>query len=183
MVIPSCWALLAKNNAIPQQIPPVIRVFFSSFVCGFLLPRPILSNKKITGTKTALPIRERIPLKENGPTASPPVLCATNATPQISAVSTSKREFLICLLFMLSNPHLLSFLLSCRYADFSLGKQLSYFFTVKYDLGHMLHLDAVKGIGGDVFGCLLQIADTGGVFKLLHHSGKTVLGHHAFVFL
>lgn len=157
MVIPSCWALLAKNNAVPQQMPPVIRVFFSSFVCGLLLPRPILSSKKITGTKTALPTRERIPLKENGPTASPPVLCATNATPQISAVSTSKREFLICLLFMLSNPHLLSFLLSCQNTaiPFFLGKQLPYFLSVKYHLVHMLHLDAVKGIGGDVLRCLL----------------------------
>ena len=39
-------------------------------------------------------------LKENGPSACPPLLCATKAVPQINAVRTNRSEFLICLLFI-----------------------------------------------------------------------------------
>ena len=42
-------------------------------------------------------------LKEKGPTASPPFVWATNATPQIIAVIASNNELLICLDFMSVN--------------------------------------------------------------------------------
>ena len=60
----------------------------------------ILSSNLITGSNTTLPTRLRIQLKENGPSACPPLLCATKAVPQINAVRTNRSEFLICLLFI-----------------------------------------------------------------------------------
>ncbi len=42
-------------------------------------------------------------LKEKGPTASPPVVWATNATPQIIAVIASNNELLICFVVFMTN--------------------------------------------------------------------------------
>lgn len=61
---------------------------------------------KITGTRTAAPIRERTPLKVKGPTYSMPTLWATKAIPQIVAARSRQREFFrgIFCVFMIKNP-------------------------------------------------------------------------------
>jgi hypothetical protein len=63
---------------------------------GLLTERPSLSKIKITGNNTTDPIIDLTELKEKGPTAFPPVVWATNATPQMAAVNASNNELLIC---------------------------------------------------------------------------------------
>ncbi len=55
----------------------------------------------MTGIRKMSPIKERTQLNVYGPVASVPVVCATNATPQMKAASTRKNEFLILFTFMI----------------------------------------------------------------------------------
>lgn len=70
-------------------------------LCGF-----ILSSRKITGISTREPMILLVALNVNGPTASPPSLCATKAIPQMAAVSRRISEFFngICCFFIIKYP-------------------------------------------------------------------------------
>ena len=105
--IPNCWKLLAIQSISPQLIPPMINVFLSPFCCkkaaspsSFFF---CLSKNEMTGSSTKPPIKLRTPLKVKHPTAYPPTLCATNATPQIKAVNRRIRLFFICFIFIFSD--------------------------------------------------------------------------------
>ena len=83
-LMPNCWKLLAAKSAMPQAIPPIqrSRVLYGEDVSAFLAP--VAGNsaagesaaveavslerfkRKITGTRTAAPIRERTPCLHSG---------------------------------------------------------------------------------------------------------------------
>ncbi len=72
-LMPNCWKLLAAKSAMPQAIPPIqrSRVLYGEDVVvdveGSAAAEAVSLERfkrKITGTRTAAPIRERTPLKK-----------------------------------------------------------------------------------------------------------------------
>ena len=96
MLIPSCCRLLAKKSAIPQQLPDIQSSFFCFLLSGLFTVRSFLSSIFMTGRRQSAPIRKRMPLNENAPTASPPFDCATKAIPQ---TISAKNKIKTCLVF------------------------------------------------------------------------------------
>ena len=123
-LMPNCWKLLAAKSAMPQAIPPIqrSRVLYGEDVVvdveGSAAAEAVSLERfkrKITGTRTAAPIRERTPLKVKGPTYSMPTLWATKAIPQMVAARSRQREFFrgIFCVFMIKE----SFRVLCGQSD------------------------------------------------------------------
>ena len=99
--MPACCKFTATHSAAPQSTPPSIvrrsRAFFSSAVCAAAAARPPavffqIERKRSSSAKNSAAIRERTVLKVKAPMESAAALCATNAIPQITAVSKSSSE-------------------------------------------------------------------------------------------
>ena len=126
--MPNCWKLLAAKsaNAAGDAADPEIAALYGMEDTALSevvdedsvlrsLPRQKLYllerfRRKITGTRTAAPIRERTPLKVKGPTYSMPTLWATKAIPQMVAARSRQREFFrgIFCVFMIKESFRLS---------------------------------------------------------------------------
>ena len=81
LAIPICWNKEAVNKKKPQNRPPMHSFFFCVFVNGVFFSVLI-----IKGLKVIRPNQLLVAKKVKGPTESAPILCATNAIPQIKAV-------------------------------------------------------------------------------------------------
>ena len=82
---PVCCATDAAPRQIPQRIPPLIAFFQYS-----LSPLCFFMQGSAKGRRTMAPMIILIALNVNGPTLSDDTDCATNASPHISEVKSSR---------------------------------------------------------------------------------------------
>ena len=98
---PNCCSVLPAHRQTPHSSPPRSSVRFS---VGLSSLGRFFSRSQITGSSTAAESSDLTPLNVNGCTMSVPTRCATNADPQIIAVSSSRRFPRIAFLFISRNP-------------------------------------------------------------------------------